>query len=188
MVNSASDSTPTLTSSVVEGGCPAYADTCTNLIDTDPRLGALGDYGGDTQTIPLLPGPSAIDAGSIPSRSSGGRESPISKRPDRSAPPRWESHCLGACQVLCAPHRTWDAGRRLLRACTKQDLPDAFRAQPDRMTRPSIAFRNEDTDSRSQAETKSEIGVIEPRALSFTIIRSRRCGYIIRGSNAKQRG
>jgi len=47
---------------VVQGGCPADA-TCTNVIDTDPRLGALGDYGGATETIPLLPGSSAIDAG-----------------------------------------------------------------------------------------------------------------------------
>ncbi len=29
----------------------------------DPLLGALGDYGGDTQTVPLLPGSPAIDAG-----------------------------------------------------------------------------------------------------------------------------
>jgi len=57
-----SNSAPTITASVVQGGCPADA-TCTNVIDTDPRLGALGDYGGATETIPLLPGSSAIDAG-----------------------------------------------------------------------------------------------------------------------------
>ena len=52
----------TITSSVVQGGCPTGA-TCTNVIDTDPRLGTLGSYGGSTLTIPLLPGSSAIDAG-----------------------------------------------------------------------------------------------------------------------------
>lgn len=30
----------------------------------DPRLGTLGDYGGATETVPLLPGSPAIDAGS----------------------------------------------------------------------------------------------------------------------------
>jgi predicted outer membrane repeat protein len=63
VVNSDATSAPTITSSVVEDGCPLYAATCTKVINADPRLGALGDYGGDTQTIPLLPGSSAIDAG-----------------------------------------------------------------------------------------------------------------------------
>jgi hypothetical protein len=31
--------------------------------NTNPRLGALGNYGGPTQTIPLLSGSPAIDAG-----------------------------------------------------------------------------------------------------------------------------
>jgi hypothetical protein len=34
-----------------------------SLTGVDPRLGVLGDYGGSTQTIPLLPGSPAIDAG-----------------------------------------------------------------------------------------------------------------------------
>ena len=34
-----------------------------NILDQDPLLGSLGDYGGPTQTIPLLPGSPAIDAG-----------------------------------------------------------------------------------------------------------------------------
>jgi hypothetical protein len=55
-------STPILRDSVVQGGCPARS-TCTNIIITDPKLGPLGNYGGFTQTIPLLPGSSAIDAG-----------------------------------------------------------------------------------------------------------------------------
>jgi hypothetical protein len=46
-----------VTDSVLEGG---YA-TGTNIITADPRLGTLGNYGGFTQTIPLLAGSSAID-------------------------------------------------------------------------------------------------------------------------------
>jgi predicted outer membrane repeat protein len=52
-------STPSVSDSVVEGG---YAGG-TNIITGDPKLGALGDYGGFTQTIPLLWGSSAIDKG-----------------------------------------------------------------------------------------------------------------------------
>jgi hypothetical protein len=50
--------TPTLSDCVVEGG---YAGT--NVITTTPNLGTLGNYGGATQTIPLLAGSSAIDTG-----------------------------------------------------------------------------------------------------------------------------
>lgn len=55
-------STPILSYDVIQGGCPA-GSTCTNIITTNPLLGASGNYGGSTQTIPLLPGSSAIDAG-----------------------------------------------------------------------------------------------------------------------------
>ncbi len=44
---------------VVQGGYPGG----TRIIAADPLLGALGGWGGSTQTIPLLPGSSAIDAG-----------------------------------------------------------------------------------------------------------------------------
>jgi hypothetical protein len=47
--------------SVVQGG---YAGG-TNIITDDPKLGTLGNYGGVTQTIPLLPGSSAIDTGTM---------------------------------------------------------------------------------------------------------------------------
>jgi len=47
--------------SVVQDGCPKDM-TCTNIVSTDPLLGALGDNGGQTQTIPLEDGSSAIDA------------------------------------------------------------------------------------------------------------------------------
>jgi predicted outer membrane repeat protein len=55
-------STAVISTSVVQAGCPA-GSTCTNLITTNPNLGTLGDNGGATQTIPLQPGSSAIDAG-----------------------------------------------------------------------------------------------------------------------------
>jgi hypothetical protein len=45
--------------SVVQGG---YAGG-THIIAADPKLEALGNYGGATQTIPLLAGSSAIDTG-----------------------------------------------------------------------------------------------------------------------------
>jgi predicted outer membrane repeat protein len=54
-----SGSTPNVSYSVVQGGFAGG----TNIITTDPLLGTLGDYGGFTQTIPLLAGSSAINAG-----------------------------------------------------------------------------------------------------------------------------
>jgi len=53
---------PDISNSVVQDGCPE-GGVCTNIITADPLLGPLGAYGGDTQTIPLQPGSSAIDAG-----------------------------------------------------------------------------------------------------------------------------
>jgi hypothetical protein len=53
---------PTIDHSVVQGGCPT-GSTCTNLIATDPVLGALADNGGSTQTMLPGAGSSAIDAG-----------------------------------------------------------------------------------------------------------------------------
>jgi predicted outer membrane repeat protein len=55
-------SVPTLSDSVVQGGCPT-GSTCTNILTTPPLLGPLGNYGGVTQTLPLLAGSSAIDTG-----------------------------------------------------------------------------------------------------------------------------
>jgi predicted outer membrane repeat protein len=51
-----------LDDSVVQGGCPP-GSVCKNIITTDPQLGTLGNYGGFTQTIPLMSGSSAIDTG-----------------------------------------------------------------------------------------------------------------------------
>ena len=57
-----------VTYSDVQGG---YAGT--NILSTDPLLGTLGDYGGFTPTIPLLPGSSAINAGN-PAYCTGGSD------------------------------------------------------------------------------------------------------------------
>ncbi len=55
------DSSAVIHDSILQGDCPVRGD-CTNILTTDPLLGALGWYGGFTQTVPLLPGSAAIDA------------------------------------------------------------------------------------------------------------------------------
>lgn len=52
------NSIPAVSYSVIQGG---YVGGI-NIITADPKLSALGDYGGNTPTIPLLPGSSAIGA------------------------------------------------------------------------------------------------------------------------------
>jgi M6 family metalloprotease-like protein len=52
-------SSPTVTDSVIQGGFTGGA----NIINSDPRLGSLANYGGYTQTLPLLPGSAAINTG-----------------------------------------------------------------------------------------------------------------------------
>jgi predicted outer membrane repeat protein len=54
---------PTITYSVVQGGCPSGA-SCNNIITDDPFLGPLADNGGFTQTHMLFSGSPAIDAAS----------------------------------------------------------------------------------------------------------------------------
>lgn len=54
--------TPTITNSIVQGGCPSLA-TCVNVIDSNPLLGPLQDNGGSALT--MMPGSKspAIDTG-----------------------------------------------------------------------------------------------------------------------------
>lgn len=71
-----------LSDSIVQDGCPSGV-WCGTVFTADPRLGDLGNYGGSTPTVPLLPGSSAINAGYNPkcpatdqrgvARSQGGR-------------------------------------------------------------------------------------------------------------------
>ncbi len=56
-----SSSTTTISDSVIQDGCPD-GSTCSNIISTDPLLGSIGLNGGNTLTLPLLTGSSAIDA------------------------------------------------------------------------------------------------------------------------------
>ena len=51
--------TSVVSDTVVQGGFAGG----TNIVITDPLLGTLGNFGGFTRTIPLLPGSSAIDTG-----------------------------------------------------------------------------------------------------------------------------
>lgn len=56
--------TTTVNDSVVQGGCPAGGTTiCSNVINANSQLGALGNNGGFTQTRVPDTGSFAIDAG-----------------------------------------------------------------------------------------------------------------------------
>jgi hypothetical protein len=55
-INNDVSSSTLATYSDIQGGYPG-----TGNINADPRVGALGNYGGGTQTIPLLVGSAAID-------------------------------------------------------------------------------------------------------------------------------
>jgi predicted outer membrane repeat protein len=55
--------TLTVSNSIVQGGCPTNG-ICANVIDVDPKLGLLGNYGGSTLTIPLSAESAAINQGS----------------------------------------------------------------------------------------------------------------------------
>jgi len=58
-IKDGSSSFPVVSDSVIQGGYPGGS----NIITSDPKLGALGNHGGFTETIPLLWGSSAIDKG-----------------------------------------------------------------------------------------------------------------------------
>ena len=64
------NATQTCTGTIVNGGNNLDRGTGCSFgaanSNIDPRLGTLGDYGGDTLTLPLLPGSPAIDAGHAP--------------------------------------------------------------------------------------------------------------------------
>ena len=56
-----SSGTPTFNTNVIQDGCHPSAN-CSGTITADPRLEPLGDYGGETPTVALGPGSSAVDA------------------------------------------------------------------------------------------------------------------------------
>ena len=76
-----------LNTSIVQGGCPT-GSTCSNLITSDPLLGALGNYGGSVQTMPLLPNSPALDTandGACPATDARGISRPIGPHCDIGA-------------------------------------------------------------------------------------------------------
>ena len=58
-----SSSTPSITGSVVKGGCPAGSSCTAPIVISDPKLGPLQNNGGYTPTRALGAGSSAIDRG-----------------------------------------------------------------------------------------------------------------------------
>ncbi len=62
--NSGATAATTIANSIVKGGCPAGSICPTPVINADPKLGALQNNGGFTQTMALGAGSAAIDAGS----------------------------------------------------------------------------------------------------------------------------
>jgi hypothetical protein len=67
-----------------------------DLNNTDPKLGTLGNYGGPTQTIPLLNGSPAIDAGN-PSGCTDGQGHLLTT--DQRGKPRPDKEDTGGCDM-----------------------------------------------------------------------------------------
>jgi len=67
-----------------------------DLNNTDPKLGTLGNYGGPTQTIPLLSGSPAIDAGN-PSGCTDGNGHLL--KTDQRGKPRPDKEDSGGCDM-----------------------------------------------------------------------------------------
>jgi hypothetical protein len=67
-----------------------------DLNNTDPKLGQFGTYGGPTQTIPLLSGSPAIDAGN-PSGCTDGKGHLL--KTDQRGKPRPDKEDTGGCDM-----------------------------------------------------------------------------------------
>jgi hypothetical protein len=67
-----------------------------DLNNTDPKLGKLGNYGGPTQTIPLLSGSPAIDAGN-PNGCTDGKGHLL--KTDQRGMPRPDKEDAGGCDM-----------------------------------------------------------------------------------------
>ena len=89
-----SSSTPILSYSVVQEGCPAKS-TCTNIFNKDPMLGAMDNFGAYTQTLPLKVGSSAINTGN---------DNLCPATDQRDLPRPQSTHCdIGAFEIEPAP-------------------------------------------------------------------------------------
>jgi hypothetical protein len=71
-------------------------DNTGDLNNTDPKLGQLGNYGGPTQTMPLLSGSPAIDAGN-PSGCTDGQGHLL--KTDQRGKPRPDKEDSGGCDM-----------------------------------------------------------------------------------------
>ena len=97
---------PTLDHVIIPGGCPANA-TCTNLIGTDPLLGALQNSGGFTPAIMPGIGSSAIDAGFDPACAAD----PVGAVDQRGLPRPQGAHCdIGAVEATRLSLNVSDGG------------------------------------------------------------------------------
>ena len=108
-----SNDTPTVSDSVVQGG---YANG-TNIITTDPKLAPLGNYGGFTQTMRLLPGSSAIDAGNncvLTANGCGGTHPAVTTDQRGVARPQNSTVDIGAVEVNYALAATSGSGQSAL--------------------------------------------------------------------------
>jgi hypothetical protein len=91
------DSAPHLYDSVLQDACPAGVTCEPTVIGTDPKLGTLGNYGGFTLTIPLLPGSSAIDTGNDSTCANGNG---VNREDQRGVTRPQGAHCdIGAYEL-----------------------------------------------------------------------------------------
>ncbi|MEW6285758.1 MAG: choice-of-anchor Q domain-containing protein, partial [Chloroflexota bacterium] len=80
----------TVNDSIVQGGCPSGA-TCTNVLNSNPQLGALASNGGFTQTMALGLGSPAINAGNNSTCASADQRG--------VARPQWSTCDMGAFEA-----------------------------------------------------------------------------------------
>ncbi len=81
----------------LEYGVGAPASSCpftTNAVHADPLLGTLANYGGLTQTLPLLPGSAAIDAGDSSTCQNTNGTAPVAGKDQRGV-----SRPVNACDI-----------------------------------------------------------------------------------------
>jgi hypothetical protein len=80
----------------LSGDSSCKFDGTGDLNNTNPKLGKLGNYGGPTQTIPLLSGSPAIDAGN-PSGCTDGQGHLL--KTDQRGKPRPDKEDTGGCDM-----------------------------------------------------------------------------------------
>ena len=123
------------------------------MITADPLLGPSGNYGGPTQTMPLLPGSPAIDAGTATGAPS------TDARLGRVAPVNigaYESGNASAVNTAVDTPGT-DPGTLSLRQATH--LADVLRREHDRLRRGRLLVTTDDRPRRRPLESSGISGV-----------------------------